>query len=207
MMAVCIVQARLNSTRLPRKVLLPLNGHTVLNEVLERCKTIPGIDRVVCAVPDGETELIDCALKFGVTVIAGPEHDVLTRYYRAARATDADIVLRVTADCPLISPELCGEVLATLKRENAGYASNVWPRTFPKGVDCEAFTFKTLRDAYLNSTEREHVTTWMLTANIKRANVASPWKLDGRLTLDTADDYRTICAAFGHQPYERLRAA
>lgn len=204
MKSVCIVQARLNSTRLPHKVLLPLNGHTVIGEVLTRCKQIPDINEVICAIPKGDKKLALEAEKYG-PVFLGPEDDVLGRYYRAAKMADADYIVRVTGDCPLISPELCGEILWRLKDSGTEYASNVHPRTFPQGYDCEAFTFKTLEKAYENAPDgwREHVTTYMI-ANSRRVNITSPWRMDGRLTLDTEDDYRTICAAFGHQPYERV---
>lgn len=202
MRTVCIVQARTGSTRLPGKVLLPLNGRTVIGEVLTRCKRIRGIDEVVCAVPYDDNELQREATKYGL-VFTGPEHDVLTRYYKAAQWAAADIVMRVTGDCPHICPEVCTEVL-TLIRKGAAYASNLEPRTFPQGLDCEAFMFSTLTEAHLNASrdQREHVTTWMRENVQNRANFAAPWKMDGRLTLDTEDDYRVICAAFGHQADE-----
>lgn len=208
MKTVCVVQARLNSTRLPAKVLLPLNGRTVISEVIERCYQIPGVDQVVCSIPTKDHELADHVAKF-CAIASGPEHDVLHRYYRAAYIHDADIIMRVTGDCPLISPDLCGAVLARLKSKGADYASNVHPRTFPHGMDCEVFTWDTLERAELEAREdeREHVTTWMLRADIKRANLESPWKIEGRLTLDTETDYKSICAYFGHQPYQRLQAA
>jgi spore coat polysaccharide biosynthesis protein SpsF (cytidylyltransferase family) len=138
-------------------------------------------------------------------VYRGHEYDVLSRYLGAARAYDADIIMRVTGDCPLISPSLCADVLAALKGND--YASNILPRTFPKGFDCEVFTMGTLQAADIHTVdnEREHVTPWMQRADIRRANVANKWKLDGRLTLDTEDDYRTIRAAFGHEADQRLR--
>jgi spore coat polysaccharide biosynthesis protein SpsF (cytidylyltransferase family) len=206
----------MGSKRLPGKVLLPLNGHTVIGEVLTRCRRILGVNRVVCAVPDTaeNDELADYAFYYGSQwqpgcheVYRGPEHNVLVRYAQVAEATEADIIVRVTGDCPLISPELCGEVVAALKRSGADYASNIEPRTFPQGMDCEAFTFETLQRAWLQG-EDEHVTTWMRKSpDVKRVNVRSPWPLEGRLTLDTEDDYRVICAYFGHAPYEHLRAA
>jgi spore coat polysaccharide biosynthesis protein SpsF (cytidylyltransferase family) len=137
-------------------------------------------------------------------VVQGPEHDVLARYEMAARHTNADIIMRVTGDCPLIPPELCGEVLRSLG--TGDYASNIEPRTFPQGYDCEVFTRSLLDLAHISAgeSEREHVTTWMRSADIKRTNVRSPWPMEGRLTLDTEDDYRVICRAFGHEPYQRL---
>lgn len=130
----------------------------------------------------------------------------------AAELHNADLVMRITGDCPLISPELCGAVLQKLKDETADYASNIDPRTFPQGMDCEVFTMELLKWAAATSShpeDREHVTPMMRRPSeyIKRVNVASPWRMDGRLTLDTEDDYRVICAAFGHEAYHDLRAA
>jgi spore coat polysaccharide biosynthesis protein SpsF len=197
-MKVCIVQARMGSTRLPGKVLLPLNGHTVVGEVLTRCKQIKGIDRVICAIADtAENDKLELEAEKYCKVVRGPEHDVLTRYFRAT-PEDATHVMRITADCPLISPELCGAVLQKLINTAADYASNIDPRSFPQGMDCEAFTIATLHHAHYHAGphEREHVTTWMRSANIRRVNVSSPWRLEGRLTLDTWDDYQTIRASF-----------
>ena len=180
----------------------------MLGEVLSRCKLIPGIDEVVCAVPDtSENDLLAELASTYVSVSRGPEHDVLRRYRLAAEVFRASIIMRITADCPLLSPELCGQVLKSLIKSKADYASNIEPRTFPQGFDCEAFTMETLQRADEESTEREHVTTWMRQSKIKRVNVKSPWPLDGRLTLDTWDDYATICAAFGHSAEQYLRVA
>lgn len=201
---IVIVQARMGSTRLPGKVLLPLNGHTVVGEVLTRCKSIT--DRVICAVPDDfSNDVLAAEASKYAEVVRGPERDVLKRYRLAAEHAKATEVMRITADCPLISPALCKQVAAAL--EGNDYASNVEPRTFPQGFDCEAFTMAALREADDKSEEREHVTTYIRNGPFRRVNVASPWKLDGRVTLDTEDDYRVICRSFGHAPYQRLRAA
>jgi spore coat polysaccharide biosynthesis protein SpsF (cytidylyltransferase family) len=205
MRTVCIVQARVGSKRLPGKVLLPLNGHTVIGEVLSRCRKIPGIDEVVLAVPDTkENEPLARLAGQGLSVHCGSEHDVLDRYCTAALGR-ANVVMRITADCPLISPELCGAVLSKLLGERADYASNIEPRTFPQGLDCEVFTWDLLDRAFKYRPD-EHVTTWMRIApGVKRVYVTNPWTIEGRLTLDTEDDYRTICAYFGHKPYETSR--
>ena len=184
----------------------------MIGEVLTRCQRIAGVDEVVCTIPHSPDSLpLELeASKYVHDIFGGIEDDVLSRYMFAATRTKADIVVRVTGDCPLICPELCGEVVSALKRESAEYSSNVDPiRTFPQGYDCEAFTYKTLAraDREAGPYEREHVTTWMRRADIKRASVTSPWPLEGRLTLDTWDDYKVICAAFGHDAPERLRAA
>lgn len=179
---------------------------------MTRCKRIPGVDEVVCAIPvSKENDKLACEAARYVRLYnwSGEENDVLGRYWGAAKFFEARTIVRVTGDCPLISPELCGEVIRKLHSERADYASNIEPRTFPKGLDCEAFTILTLRQANheANPNEREHVTTWMRRADIKRVNVASPWPIDGRMTLDTEADYQAIRAAFGHEPRKRLRAA
>lgn len=207
MKTVCIVQARLGSKRLPGKVLLPLNGHTVIGEVLSRCKQIQGIDEVICAIPEADEKLARVARKY-CQVFYGSELNVLDRYYRAAKSFGADIIMRITGDCPLISPELCSIVLETFRQRGVDYASNVHPRTFPQGYDCEVFTFALLEKIMDvgDDLDREHVTPRMAMIDNK-VNIESPWKLDGRLTLDTEDDYRVICKAFGHEPYQHRIAA
>ena len=212
MRTVCIVQARLGSKRLPGKVTLPLNGHTVIGEVLTRCKRIPGVDEVVCAIPLGESELRQEAEKY-CRVSCGPEDDVLRRYAIAAEVFEADIVMRITGDCPLISPELCGAVLRGLMRTGASYASNIDPRTFPRGLDCEVFTREMLEKATSEATDlydREHVTPWMQRrsrSECRRISVQNKWPIEGRLCIDTEDDYKVIKAHFDNESKASLRAA
>lgn len=203
-MRVCIVQARLGSTRLPKKVLLPLNGHTVVEEVLARCKRIRGIDKVICAVPD--TEQNDELASVIGDCYRGPEHDVLSRYLGCAIAHDASVIMRITADCPLIPPDLCSHMLREFSHD-VDYLSNLEPRSFPQGYDCEVFRMEALQlaDAHATGSDREHVTPWMRENIEHRANVTNVCPMEGRLTLDTEDDYKVICAAFGHKPYERTR--
>lgn len=174
--------------------------------MLTRCRRISGVDEVVCAIPDTpeNSQLGRVAKGYG-PVFRGSELDVLQRYWRCAVLFEADIIMRITGDCPLISPQLCGAVLAQLINQNADYASNIEPRTFPKGLDCEVFTIGALA---VKEDPDEHVTTWMRNSRIvNRVNVSSPWPIDGRLCLDTEDDYKVICAAFGHEPYVSRKAA
>lgn len=150
------------------------------------------------------------AKRYVEEVYLGSENDVLDRYYQAARVARADIIMRITGDCPLISPELCGAVLEKFKSHNALYASNIEPRTFPRGLDCEVFRMEILEGTHAQATDpydREHVTSWMRKWPKQRVNVASPWPIEGRLCLDTEDDYKVICAHFGHEPYQHLSAA
>jgi len=203
-----IVQARAKSTRLPGKALLPLGKGTVLSEVLDRCAAIPGADVVCCAIPDGNDDdaVAAEAEAVGAQVVRGDERDVLARYLKAARALNADVVLRVTSDCPLIDPALCGEVLAERTRSNADYACNNMPRLFPHGLDCEAFTTSALARADINAAtprEREHVTPWLRESNeISRTAVAGPGGAATRYrwTLDYPEDYELLRTLFAKLP-------
>jgi spore coat polysaccharide biosynthesis protein SpsF len=203
-----IVQARMGSTRLPGKVLMPLAGHTVLEEVLHRCRAIPGADTVVCAIPDDPADdaLIAPATRAGAVVTRGSASDVLSRYRRAADAVGADIVMRVTSDCPLIDPALCGEVLALRAARGVDYAANNMPPGFPHGLDCEAFTAAALRradDEARDPYAREHVTPWLRThPTVTRAALPGPGGavLDQRWTLDFPEDYAFFQAVFAKLP-------
>ncbi len=206
--SVCIVQARMGSTRLPGKVLLELGGRTVLSHVLERCLAIPGIDAVCCASPEGaDCDLVAAeAERCAVAVFRGSETDVLDRYYGAAKAHGADYILRVTSDCPLIDPNLCAKVLAEVTSGRADFAVNNAPVSWPHGLDCEAFTFALLERAAAEAVapeEREHVGPFMCeAAGVRRANVAAAGKdmSHHRWTLDTPEDYAFLQALFTRLP-------
>lgn len=166
MNAVAIIQARLSSTRLPGKVLLPLQGRPVLDWVVTAARAIPGIAKVVVATSDqaDDDAVAAWAKAAGVTCHRGPLDDVLERFVRAAKAENADIVMRLTADCPLLDPQVCGEVLALLKHSKAAYASNASPASWPDGLDCEVFTRAALDAAAAEATrpaDREHVTVFL----------------------------------------------
>ncbi len=165
-MNVVIIQARAGSTRLPGKVLQDLRGTPVLGWSIARAKAIGDIDTVWCAVPEGADNdpVAALALRFGAKVARGPEHDVLTRYLIAARAANASVVMRITSDCPLIDPQVSGSVLSAFFETGADYASNVAPRTWPRGLDTEVFSrdvLETMAAAATEAYDREHVTPWL----------------------------------------------
>ena len=201
-----IVQARYGSTRLPGKVLEEIAGHTVLEHVLHRCKAIRGVHVVCCATPaSSESDPVArAAAEFGVAVYRGDEYDVLDRYYRAAQEIRADIVMRVTSDCPLIDPDICGDVLRLREQQSADYACNNMPRTSPHGLDCEAFTFAALQRAALEAKEpysREHVTPWLRSnPYLVRANLQGHGGDDLRWTLDYPEDLSFFRALFALLP-------
>jgi len=203
-----VVQARMTSSRFPGKVVQPLAGRTVLEEVLRRCHAIPGVDVVCCAVPFGDAQqpVVDAARRSGAEVFAGSETDVLRRYLGAAKAVGADIIMRVTSDCPLVAPEVCGNLLSLRQSEAADYACNNMPPSFPHGLDCEVFTIdalsKTDREARTEY-EREHVTPWLRNTDlIRRAVLHGPGSdvTRHRWTLDYPEDYQFLVALFAELP-------
>ncbi len=204
MSCAAIVQARMGSTRLPGKVMMMLGGHTVLDHVLCRCLAIAAADTVVCATTDrlADDAVAAEAERLGVAVFRGDEGDVLGRYLGAARQAGAAEVLRVTADCPLIDPEVCGAVIALRRERNADYAANNMPPTWPHGLDCEAFTTAALEradDEASAPSDREHVTPWLRRAQgLRRSNLPIPGapRPDYRWTLDTPEDYEGLARLF-----------
>ncbi len=200
-----IVQARMTSTRLPGKVMLPLGDKTVLGQVLTRCKKIQGIDIVCCAIPVGSDHdvLVSEAKKYGCAIYRGSEANVLERYYESAEHLKADIIMRVTSDCPLINPEVCAQVLKMHIENKAQYTCNNMPPSWPHGYDCEVFGISELRDAMRYSTlpeDFEHVTEWMR-RSLKIYNLENP-KGDyhhNRITLDTMEDYIFIQKIFKNE--------
>ncbi|MBY0406173.1 MAG: aminotransferase class III-fold pyridoxal phosphate-dependent enzyme, partial [Rickettsiales bacterium] len=212
MRTVAIIQARMNSSRLPGKVLMDLGGMPVLAWCVRAAKHIPGVDQVMVAtsVEDSDTPVAQWCEKENVLCTRGPLDDVLARFAQAARATQAEIVLRLTADCPLLDAQLCGEVLQLLKRTHADYASNAVPRQWPDGTDCEVFTADALFAAEAEANMpalREHVTPFIRNNQhrFKVKSLACPLPGLGveRWTLDNAEDYAFLKDVVAHLPRDR----
>lgn len=205
-MNVAIIQARLGSSRLPGKVLEDLAGRPVLHHVVLRAKAIPGVDVVCCAIPDRTEDdpLAAAAESVGAVVVRGPEQDVLARYTLAARACDASTVLRITSDCPVLDPDVSGEVLATFHRGGWDYVANTAPRSWPKGLDIDVFSRAALERAHAEARtpyEREHVTPHIREAEgYRRANIALPSDecADWRWTLDYPQDLEFFRRLLAH---------
>jgi spore coat polysaccharide biosynthesis protein SpsF len=167
MRIVAIIQARVGSSRLPGKVLQPIGGRTMLELVVDRTRAIAGVSEVVVATTENIQDDPIAALcqQQGISLWRGSEEDVLERYYQAAIQFQADAILRVTSDCPLIDPEVCSRLLAAFSESKADYASNNNPPSFPHGLDAEVMTFEALRKAHEKSGkshQREHVTYYMI---------------------------------------------
>jgi len=161
-----IIQARVGSTRLPRKVLKKIVGKPMLWHVIERVKKARLIDEVVLATTTKKEDkvLLELAKRSGTKSYAGSEEDVLDRYFQAATRFGADSVVRVTSDCPLIDPEVVDKVVRYFFDGGFDYVSNTVKLSYPDGLDVEVLSFRVLKEAWDKarlSSEREHVTSYL----------------------------------------------
>ena len=201
---VAIIQARMGSSRLPGKSLAEVEGRPMLWHVIERVKRACLIDRVVVATSTAKADdAIEATCRdMGVTCYRGSENDVLDRYYMAARAERAPQVVRITADCPLIDPEVVDRVVRRFQRGDVDYATNAMVRTYPDGLDTEVFSFSALERAWheANKTsEREHVTPYLRMGKFRTANVecdSVTLYQHYRWTVDEAEDLDFIRAVY-----------
>jgi len=201
---VAIIQARMGSSRLPGKSLAEIENHPMLWHVIQRVKRATLVDRVVVAT---STAAADDAIETmcresGVHCHRGSENDVLDRFYMAALAEKAAVVVRITADCPLIDPEVIDRVVRRFKRGDIDYASNAMVRSFPDGLDTEACSFSALERAWHEATrtsEREHVTPYLRSEKFRTANVESDsasMYQHYRWTVDEIQDLEFIRAVY-----------
>jgi len=206
---IAITQARMGSTRLPGKVLLKASGKSLLEHHLERVSRSSLITHVVVAttMSDDEQPILDLCDTLGFTSYRGSTSDVLARYAGAADQEDADIVVRVTSDCPIIDPAVIDEVVQDYldSATEVDYVSNCrLERTFPRGMDTEVFSVRCLREAHREATsdmDREHVTPfiWRQPDRFKLASVSfSSDQSQHRWTVDTADDFKLIGRIISH---------
>jgi spore coat polysaccharide biosynthesis protein SpsF len=207
MSVVAVVQARMGSTRLPGKVLKDLSGMTVLGRVVERLRRVDRIDEVLVATTTepGDDPIVAECRRHSIAVSRGDQNDVLERYYRAAQLVKAQIIVRITSDCPLIDPEVTDRTLAAFLDARPDYASNVLVRTFPRGLDTEVFTMDALARAWRQASkpfEREHVTPYVYghpeEFNLLSVTGDADYSMH-RWTLDTPEDLdfaRTIYERF-----------
>lgn len=162
-----MIQARLGSSRLPQKVLAKIQGKPMIWHVINRVKKIKNIEQIVLITTanDSDKILLDIAKQQHIFGFAGSEDDVLKRHYDCAVKFNADPIIRITSDCPLIDPKLSSDVLQFYLDNNFDYVSNTINPTFPDGLDTEIFSFNALSQAHKNAklfSEREHVTTFFI---------------------------------------------
>jgi spore coat polysaccharide biosynthesis protein SpsF (cytidylyltransferase family) len=196
-MVIAIVQARLNSTRFPNKVLADINGKPMIVHVLERAKRIEGVDLVVAAIPYQDTRLEKVIREAGVFPVLGHEEDVLSRFVAATLGRNVDTIVRLTGDCPAFDPTVASKTLALFlaNRSEIDYASNdTLTSGYPDGWDVEVFSLDALEQANAKAkkSEREHVTTWMkkhLTCMTLKAD--APWA-GPKLSVDTPEELAVV---------------
>lgn len=203
MKAIAIMQARTGSSRLPGKILLEVAGEPMLAHEIRRLQRVEELDDIVVAttVDPGDDPVVAVAEAEGARWFRGSEHDVLDRYFRAAEEASAEVVLRVTADCPLLDPEVAGLVVSTLAAQDGqlDYASNVVERTYPAGLDAEALTAEALERAFRlgrSPEAREHVTWFLLRERPDLFRIGSVTddadNSDLRWTVDHARDLELV---------------
>ncbi len=206
MKIVCTIEARMKSSRLPGKVLLPVCGKPLLELMIERLRQVPELDGIVIATTaDPSCQPIeDLAKRLRVGCFRGSEDDVLDRVLRSARFAQADLIVELTGDCPLMDPDLVSEVICEFRSRDVDYCANVLQRTHPRGMDVQVFPTKVLaRVAELTNapSDREHVSIYIYTHpelfrlhNV--TNSLSPEDADLRLTVDTPDDFKLVSEIF-----------
>ena len=214
MKVVCLVQARVGSTRLPGKILKEICGKTILYHEIDRLKKCKEIDEIVVATTDKEDDdkIVNEAKKLSVKYFRGSENDVLSRFYYAAKENNADIIVRVTSDCPCIDFEILDKMLIYFKdkykEKQIDYLSNTINRTYPRGYDIEIFTFSALEKSYINAKkeyEREHVTPYIYDKTNNFLKLSFENKDDYseyRVTLDTIEDFIVIKNIFENLYYK-----
>lgn len=212
MKTVAIIQARMSSTRLPGKVLAEVIGKPLLFHVVERSRACPLLDEVMVAttdkVPDDPVAYF-CREK-GIPFFRGDPDDVLKRYADAARSGNADVVVRITADCPLIDPTIVGKVIEEFRKNQYDYATNVLDRTYPRGLDTEVIGRSLLesleRDVH-DPEDREHVTRYIYChpQEFKIGSVKHTEDLSRhRWTVDTPEDLLFVRTVYNHFGQDRF---
>lgn len=207
MKTVAVIQARMGSSRLPGKVMADLDGRPLIWHVLTRAMAIKGVAVIVLATTQARADdaVAAVARDLGIYAVRGDAIDVLGRYVQAAIATEAELIIRITGDCPLFDPGVAEAMLTKFHLAQgvygATYGSNVHPtRTYPDGLDVEVFTRSTLdmaaREAR-SAADREHVTAWMQRKCICVCLALGVDLSAVRWTVDTPEDLEAARLIFG----------
>ncbi|MDP2030676.1 MAG: aminotransferase class III-fold pyridoxal phosphate-dependent enzyme [Thiobacillus sp.] len=205
MKVVAIVQARMGSTRLPNKVLKPIMGKPMIELLLTRLTRAKEIDEIVVATSEDSRNLplIDAVSALGYRCYAGSENDVLDRYIQAAKMASAEVVVRITGDCPLIDAALVDEAIRRFRVAGVDYLSNAAPPSYPDGLDTEVFTFAALERASRETDKAfdlEHVTPYLREGDkFRKAAMQNDQDLSGlRWTVDEPADFDVVARVFEH---------
>ncbi|MFV0579286.1 MAG: cytidylyltransferase domain-containing protein, partial [Fusobacterium ulcerans] len=205
---VCIIQARTTSSRLTNKVLLnlPYNGNkTVLEQVINRVKESKYINKIVVATTINETDnkIEKLCESLQISCFRGSEDNVLSRYYEAATKYKADLIVRITSDCPCIDYKIIDKLIELHLNNNNDFSSNNQVHSFPHGLDCEVVNYNILVEIFKNATEKyekEHVMPYIYKSNPNKYKIGilkdKNNNHDIRITLDTKEDYVLLCLIY-----------
>jgi spore coat polysaccharide biosynthesis protein SpsF len=208
MKTVALIQARMSSSRLPGKVLLDIAGRPMLLHVVQRAKRVKSIHLVAVITSTGEDDdaIERLCTENSIACFRGSLDDVLDRYYQAAGYFRAEVVVRLTADCPLLDPHLIDNVVQFFHQGGFDYVSNALECTFPDGLDTEIFRFAALERAWKEArlkSEREHVTAYIYKhpelfrlGSVKQEEDLSAW----RWTVDTSQDLEFVRTVYSFFP-------
>jgi spore coat polysaccharide biosynthesis protein SpsF len=214
MRIVATIEARMTSTRLPGKVMLQVLGKPMLHYLVERLKKVPSIDEIILAttVNSDDDILVEFAKEEDIKYFRGSEEDVMLRVVEAASSENADLVVEITGDCPIIDPQIVEQTILMYKANNVDYVSNGHIRSFPDGMDTQVFSLAVLKKS-LSMTEdpldHEHVTLHIRNNPqlFTKINFVAPPELDWPelgLTLDEQHDYNLLKIIIEHFSQENI---
>jgi len=206
----CLIQARMGSSRLPGKVMKEINGKSMISIIVNSLKKSQYITKIIVATSDNLSDdiFVEHLKKNKIDYFRGSEQDALSRFYFAAKKENPELVVRITGDCPLIEPKIVDQVIEHAIKEKSDYCSNVEQRTFPRGYDTEVFTFNALEKMFYEAkdpSEREHVTLF-INNNPELFNIqgmvapSDKQHPEWRICVDTMEDFDLIKKIFEHYP-------
>lgn len=199
---IATIEARMTSSRLPGKVLLQASGIPLLEHLVNRLRAVQSIDGIVLATTtnDSDDPLEEFARQMNINCFRGSELNVMERVIRAASSVNADVIVEITGDCPIIDSEIVEQAIRIYKYNNADYVSNAIIRSFPDGMDVQVFSLATLVKSFQmtnNRLDHEHVTLHIRNHPeiFNHINLIAPpemhWPELG-LTLDEISDYNLL---------------
>ncbi|WP_117017289.1 cytidylyltransferase domain-containing protein [Aeribacillus pallidus] len=202
MKVAAIIQARMGSTRLPGKILKKVLDKTLLEYQIERVKRAKSIDEIIIATTTKESDdqIVQLCQQLSILYYRGSEEDVLSRYFEAATQYNADVIVRLTSDCPIIDPNVIDKVVTHYleNKDRYDYVSNTLTRTYPRGLDTEVMSYEVLKRAHEEAKElmyREHVTAYIYhhPDQFRLCNVSNEKdESKHRCTVDTEEDFHLI---------------
>ena len=199
MKIVATIEARMTSSRLPGKPMMEVCGHPMLGHLVDRLKAVESIDIIVLATTTNQTDdaMAQYASSIGIEVFRGDEDDVMGRVVNAGKSVDADVIVEITGDCPIIDPEIIEQAIRSYRENTYEYVGNQHIRSYPDGMDVQVFALETLvkSEAMTNEPlDREHVTLHIRNNPqiFSHLNLVAPpeqhWP-DLGLTLDEQSDF------------------